>query len=144
MIANGCGGMGDAMPVAMRSMLFDVTCTLAATAAFWTVFGACVDAPVDAEAHAPLARLVASWDPLACNDPHRVVLELEDDAGLKRTASSHCELGGLMLVTSHFGIYRGRIYRVHDDGPIEISMEAVAVQIAIDAPIVRWEIAQPP
>ena len=76
-------------------LLFVVSPWLA-TLLFWTLFGACVD-PGPPSVEVPVVRLVASWDPLACGDPHRVALELEDDDGAKLSASAPCAIGGLTL-----------------------------------------------
>src|SRR5688572_5287766 len=88
------------------------------------VLGACLDAPV--AGGAPVARVVAGWDPLACGEPHRVVLELAldpapdpapdpaidaarglaEDAGTTSSASAPCHLGGLSLDVPRLGTYR--------------------------------------
>src|SRR4051794_36613932 len=85
-----------------------IACPWLATVLFWSVFGACIDAPPPASP--PIARVVVSWDPRACRAPHRVVLELEDDDGAPLSSSVPCGLGGLTVDVPHFGVYRGRIY----------------------------------
>ena len=109
-----------------------------ATLAFWLTFAACIDVPLDSDP--PLARLVASWDPLACGDPHRVVLELADEAGVQVSSSAPCWLGGVALDVP-MGLYRGRIYSWQLDHPIR---SISVVSIAIDANIVRWQLPTPP
>jgi hypothetical protein len=105
---------------------------------FWVAFVACIDAPVDPPE--PQSRLVASWDPRACGEPHRVVLELEDEAGARISSSAPCALGGLAIDVLHFGVYRGRIY-AWDLGDIS---SVTPVRLDIDEPIVRWLIQTPP
>ena len=112
--------------------------TLAASAAFWLTFGACVDVPQPREV--PQARVVASWDPLACGRPHRVVIELEDEAGAPLTLSAPCALGGLTIDAPHFGIYRGRIYAWELGEAIR---SIVPVELAIDEPLIRWMVETP-
>lgn len=113
--------------------------TLLATLLFWTCFGACVidTAPLPTE---PQSRIVAGWDPLACGDPHRVVVELEDDAGVPVSASVPCEIGSVTLDVGHFGVYRGRIY-AWSLGP-EIR-SVVPVRLEVDAPIIHWTVETP-
>jgi len=108
----------------------------------WIVLGGlsagCLDEP--AEGPAPLARLVAGWDPLACGDPHRVVVELADEAGAMHSASAPCNLGGLTVDVDHFGGYRGRIYA----WALEASIRSIApIELTIDQPIVDWYVATP-
>ena len=95
------------MNIATSPSLWIVT-TLAVTFTFWTCFGACVDVPRSPPV--PDAKIVAAWDPLACGEPHRIVVELEDEAGVPLSASAPCSLGGLVLDPPHFGTYRARIY----------------------------------
>jgi hypothetical protein len=109
-----------------------------ATAACWFCAGACVDTPLAPAP--PQARLVASWDPLACGEPHRVVVELEDDAGVPLAASTPCALGELVIDAPHFGIYRGRIYAYALGEPIR---SIVAVELTIDEPVVQWVVQTP-
>jgi hypothetical protein len=113
--------------------------TVAATLGFWTCFGACVDTP--APPSPPQARIVAAWDPLECGEPHRVVVELEDDAGAPLSVSGPCTLGGLAIDAPHFGVYRGKVYAwtldAHEYG-------AHAVELVVDQPIVRWDLEPPP
>lgn len=103
------------------------------------VVAACVDVPVVEPE--PQSRLVAAWDPLACGDePHRVVVELEDDAGVALTRSAPCLLGGLSIDIPHWGIYRGRSY-AWLTGPVIRSV--APVQLEIDANVVQWTIDTP-
>jgi len=122
----------------MRSYLVLLCSPLFATALLWTTFAACVDEPL---APSPsLARLVAAWDPLACGEPHRVVIELEDDDGATSSASTPCNLGGITVDVSHFGVYCGRIYAWALAAPIRSVM---SVELTIDEPIVHWVVATP-
>ena len=109
--------------------------------AFWAAFVACIDAPVPDVP--PSARIVAAWDPLGCGEPHRVVVELEDDAGAMIAASTSCATGMLSLDAPHFGIYRGRLYAWELDGEVEIR-SVMAIRMTVDDPIVRWWVATPP
>ena len=123
-------------PVAIRpEMRFAVWIgtTWVASLGFWLTFGACIDAPV--AAGPPDARIVVYWDPLACVDPHRVVVELDDVQG-----SAPCTLGGITLDAPHFGTYRGRVVAWSDRAA---SREA-PIEIEVDAPVVRVPIAMPP
>ena len=122
----------------IRFSVFVVACWLF-TFLFWVTFVACVDAPP--YDHPPAARVVVSWDPLSCGDPHRVVVELEDDSGAEISSSTPCAIGGLALDAPWYGIYRGRIYSWSAGEPIR---SVVPVRITVDEPIVRWIIATPP
>jgi hypothetical protein len=111
------------------------------TVAFWSSFVACIDAP--APEIPPAARIVAAWDPLACGEPHRVVVELEDEAGVMIAASTRCASGMLTLDAPHYGIYRGRLYAWELETDVEIR-SVMAIHMAVDEPIVRWWVATPP
>jgi hypothetical protein len=100
--------------------------------------GACIDAPVEPDP--PFARLVAVWDPLACGDPHRVVVELYDDDGAGAAASAPCNIGGLTVDVAHFGSYRGRIYAWALGAAIR---SEAAIEVTIDRPIVQWTVETP-
>lgn len=123
----------------MRSLLVLLCSPLLVAIAAWTVFAACLDAPAD---RAPsLARLVVAWDPLACGAPHRIAVELSDDDGAAVSASTPCNLGALTVDIAHYGSYRGQIYAWALDAP----MRSVSpLDIEIDQPIVRREVATPP
>jgi hypothetical protein len=112
--------------------------TTLATVAFWSVFGACVDAPLPQDQ--PQARVIAAWDPLQCGDPHRVVIELEDDDGVPLSASAPCALGELTLDAPRMGRYRGQIYAWTLDDTVRSS---TAVELSIDAPVMRWVVPTP-
>jgi hypothetical protein len=102
------------------------------------VFGACVaDVPDPPE---PVSRLVASWDPLACGPPHRVVLELEAEDGEPISSSTPCWLGGLAIDLPRWGWYTGRVYTWVQGEPIRSIRH---VTIAVDDAIVRWQITTP-
>jgi len=109
------------------------TCLLS----FWCL--GCVDAPL-AETQ-PQARIVASWNPLACGEPHRVVIELEDDDGGPLSASVPCNIGGVTIDVRHWGVYRGRIY-AWTLGPVITSV--APVRLEVDAPVIYWTVATPP
>lgn len=109
---------------------------------FWSTFIACIDAPLPDPP--PAARIVTAWDPLACSGevPYRVVVELEDDAGIELTASTTCRAGMVVMDAPHFGIYRGRIYAWQlADTPIVRS--EMALHLTVDEPIVRWWVGTP-
>ncbi len=106
----------------MQRVLLDITAPWLFTLAFWLAFGACVDQP--APDPPPIARIVASWDPLACGPPHRVVLELEDAAGVQLASSMPCNAGAIAIDTRHLGTYRGRLYASElDPRPVELDVE---------------------
>jgi hypothetical protein len=97
----------------------------------------CVDEPL---APAPtVARLVIGWDPLVCGLPHRVALELDDEAGSSWSATAPCSLGGLAVDVSHHGVYRGRLYAQHDAVPRSV----LHLELIIDEPIVHHRVATP-
>jgi hypothetical protein len=115
-----------------------IAATAATTLAFWTCFGACVDTPQPPSL--PQAKIVAAWDPLQCGEPHRVAVELEDDAGVPLSMSAPCSLGGLTLDAPHFGVYRGRIYAWQLGQP---ERSIADVHLIVDEPIVRWDVETP-
>jgi hypothetical protein len=123
----------------MRSLLVLLCSPLCVAAAAWTLFAACLDAPVVASPS--LARLVVAWDPLACGAPHRVAIELSDDDGAVVSASTPCNLGALTVDISHYGSYHGEIYAWALDAP---RRSVSPVELQIDQPILRWEVATPP
>lgn len=124
----------------MRSFfLLLLSCPLwLAAALLGAAVGACIDVPP--EAGPAVARLVTAWDPLACGEPHRVVVELEADDGAALSASTPCNIGGLTLDVPHFGSYRGRIYAWALAAPIRSIMP---VEVSIDEPIVHWQVSTP-
>jgi len=117
-----------------------------ASAGFWLVFCACLDAPLDREA--PQPRVIASWDPTECGDPHRVAFELVDDSGAQLSASAPCALGGLELDVPHVGAYTARIsaWSLGDggSGAGRAPTATTTVELTIDAELVRWHLAMPP
>jgi len=123
----------------MRNLLVLVLSPLVATVLFWACFAACVDTPLPGDP--PVAKLVATWDPLACGDPHRVVVELADDSGAMISGSTECAIGGLTVDASHFGTYRGRIYSWALGEPIR---SISPIEIELDQPLVRWAVMTPP
>lgn len=102
------------------------------------VLGACLDEPLPTGEAA--ARLVVSWDPLACGEPHRVAVEIADEAGAQRAASSPCNLAGVTLDVGRYGVYRGRVYAWALAAPVR---SEAALEVMIDEPVVRWRIATP-
>lgn len=126
----------------LRSLATWITSTLLATALFWACFGTCVSGCVDTPLPdlEPQARIVASWDPLLCGEPHRVVIELEDHDGAKLSKSVPCETGGTTIDIAHWGVYRGRIY-AWLLGP-EIR-SVVHVRLDVDAPVIFWTVDTP-
>lgn len=98
----------------------------------------CLDAPM--EPAPSVARLIVGWDPLACGDPHRVVVELTDDAGAARSASAPCGLGGVAVDLAHFGSYRGRIYAWALAAPIR---SIAPLEVTIDEAITDCRVATP-
>ena len=123
----------------MRSLVVWIGSTCLASASFWACFGACIDAPQAASP--PAARIVALWDPLDCGEPHRVVLELEDDRGASLGGSAPCVLGGLTLDAPHLGTYRGRAFAWRTGEPIGSEMP---IELEVSAPIVHWQLVTPP
>ena len=112
-----------------------------ATLLFWFAFTACIDSPMPDHDTPPIARVVVAWDPLACHTPHRVVVELEDHAGVKLSSSTACATGSLTIDTPHFGLYFGRIYAWEAGEDIR---SITAVRLVVDEPVVRWWVATPP
>jgi hypothetical protein len=99
---------------------------------------ACLASP---PAHAPaMAQLVITWDPLACGDPHRVAVELADDAGAQLAGSAPCDVGVVALDVAAYGSYSGRTYAWAIGEPIR-SIAPLAIDIG--EPEVRQSIATP-
>jgi hypothetical protein len=109
-----------------------------AAAVFWSCFGACVDPrPLRGP---PVARVIASWDPLACGDPHRVVVELTGDAGAPLSASAPCSIGAITLDRIQLGSYRGRTYAWTLGEPIR---SVAPVELEVEDDVVRWAFTTP-
>lgn len=106
------------------------------------VLAGCVDTELpDVE---PQARLVVVWDPLACGEPHRVVVELEDERGAPLSRSVPCELGGMTIDVPHWGVYRGEIYAWDLVPSAEAEIRSVIkVRLEIDAPSIHWYVDTP-
>jgi hypothetical protein len=122
----------------MRSLVACVVSPVLAGALFWMLFGACVaDVPDEPE---PVSRLLLSWDPLACGEPHRVVLQLEDEAGDPIKSSTPCWLGGIAVDLPRWGWYTATIYAWAEGVPMRSSR---TIALAIDAPVVRWQVLTP-
>jgi len=71
-----------------------------------------------------------------------VVLELEDDNGVKLSTSTRCALGELALDAPHFGFYLGRIYAWELDGD-PIIRSITPLRLAVDEAVVRWVVDTP-
>lgn len=100
----------------------------------------CVDTVPDGDPP-PAARILASWDPFACKDDHqRVVVELEDDAGIGIASSASCRVGRLTLDAPVWGVYRGRVYTWVLGEPIR---SIVPVLLTVDAEVVHWTLVTP-
>ena len=125
-----------------RSLATWIGSTLAASAVFWVCFGTCVSGCIDEPLPdpEPQSRIIAEWDPLVCGEPHRVVIELEDDDGAKLSRSVPCELGGVALDIRHWGVYRGRVY-AWTLGPVIFAV--TPVRLEVDAPIIYWTVDTP-
>ncbi|MBX3158551.1 MAG: hypothetical protein KF773_21455 [Deltaproteobacteria bacterium] len=108
-----------------------------ATLAFWAAFVACIDTPL--EPAPPAARVQATWDPLRCGRPYRVVIELEDEGGAPSSSSSPCVRGGLTLDLAHFGVYLGRVY-AWEAGQVR---SVTPVRLAVDEPVLHWQVETP-
>jgi hypothetical protein len=126
----------------LRSLATWIGSTIVATAVFWLCFGACVGGCVDTPLPdiEPQARVVASWDPLLCGDPHRVVIELEDSDGRMLSRSVPCDAGGVTIDIDRWGVYLGRVY-AWTFGPEIRSVSNV--RLDVDAPIVLWTVDTP-
>ena len=88
----------------------------------------------------PLARLEATWDVGDCGASHRVVLELEDKAGVPLSTAVACEIGVASLDIMHWGVYLGRIYAqtaegdVRDEEKLRVDVDASVVEIEVETP----------
>jgi len=122
----------------MRGLLVLLCSPWLVTAACWLALTACLDEPLPPGPAA--ARLIVAWDPLACGEPHRVVVELEDDNGAPRSAGAPCSLGGVALDLAQYGVYRGRIYAWAIAAPIR---SVTPLELTIDEPIVQWHVETP-
>jgi hypothetical protein len=112
-----------------------------ATALFWLAFVACIDSPLP-PASPPAARVVTTWDPLVCGEPHRVVIELADDEGTMVSTSTPCSHATLSVDVPHFGTYYGRIYAWVLGGDPTIRSE-LPVELVVDQPVMRWIVQTP-
>jgi hypothetical protein len=100
---------------------------------------ACLDEPPAFEASSR-PRIVVSWEPLACGAPHRVALELADEAGVPVSSSAPCAQGSLSVQVLRFGVYVGRVYAWTAGQPIRSIMPA---RIDVDESIVHWSVETP-
>ncbi len=126
----------------LRSLATWLGSTLVASTVFWLCFGTCVSGCIDTPLPdlEPQARVVAAWDPLDCGEPHRVVFELEDEAGVPISRSVPCEIGGVTIDIPHWGIYLGRVY-AWTFGP---EIRSVAhVRLEVDQPVLFWTVDTP-
>lgn len=111
----------------------------AASVLFWLAFTACIDSPLEPDPP-PIARVIVQWDPLACGDPSRVAVELEDHAGVRLASSAPCTAGSVTIDTAHYGLYYARI----DACEADEDLRAIApVRLVVDEPVVRWHVATP-
>jgi hypothetical protein len=94
---------------------------------FLVMLAACVDEPLPPDS--PSARVIASWDPLACGEPHRIAIELDGNDD-ELADSAPCALGSLVLDVPELGAYRVRI------GEREL-------ELSVDQPVVELEVAPP-
>jgi hypothetical protein len=115
-----------------------LTSTALATVAFWSIFGACVDAPVAADE--PAARALIGWDPLQCGDPHRVIVELDAGDAEPIAASAPCAVGAITIDAPRMGLYQARVYAWTPDATMP---SAAPLELTLDAPVTRWEVATP-
>jgi hypothetical protein len=99
---------------------------------------ACLDGP-SFEAP-PSARIIVQWDPLACGAPHRVAIELEDEAGAPISSSVPCALGAVAVEAPHLGVYFGRVYAWTAGEPIR---SITPVRLYVDEAVVRWLVPTP-
>jgi hypothetical protein len=102
------------------------------------MLSACLDEPLADDP--PTAHVIASWDPLACGAPHRVVVELADSTDTPLSASAPCTLAELVFDTPHFGDYNGRIYAYAPGMP---DRSESPVELVVDQPIVHWPLETP-
>jgi hypothetical protein len=123
----------------MRTVTTLVLTPWIATALFWLAFTACIDSPMPDDP--PLARVIVAWDPLACGEPHRVAVELEDQDGIKLSSSTPCNAGSVTIDAQHFGLYYGRVYAWEAGEDIR---SITPVRLLVDEPVMRWLIATPP
>lgn len=114
-------------------------CFLPITAAIAiAALASCIDTPLPESE--PQSRIVVAWDPVSCGDPHRVVVELEDDLGIPISRSVPCELGGVSLDVPHWGVWRGRIYAWRTGPDIR---SVLSVRVDVDSPIIHWFVETP-
>lgn len=116
--------------VAASPVWFSILCVVA--------LAACLDAPMGESAAG--ARIIVVWEPLACGEPHRVAVELADEAGVMISASAPCTIGAVTLEAPHFGAYAGRIYAWAAGRP---NRSIAEVTIYVEESVVRWEVATP-
>jgi hypothetical protein len=121
----------------MRSICMWLLSPCLATCAFWACFGACV---VPSPSAAPQARLIVDWDPTACGDPHRVVLELADMDEPPYSRSAPCTVGALELDAVSYGNYHGRLYAWAIGEP---ARSVAPVALDVDERVVRWSVDTP-
>ncbi|HEX4451781.1 MAG TPA: hypothetical protein VH143_12970 [Kofleriaceae bacterium] len=90
----------------------------------------CVDQPLGPDP--PSARVIASWDPLACTSIDRVRVELDGELDVI-AASAPCALGSVVLDVASFGAYRVRA----GDGSADMRELG---ELVVDQPVVAWEV----
>ncbi len=127
----------------VRSVLSILAMSLAMGVLITVLVGAlagCLSTLPDDESP-PASRVIVQWDPLACGHPHRVVLELEHDDGTDASSSVPCVLGSLTIDLDQWGVYFGRFYGWEAGFPIR-GVEPVT--LTVDAPVIHWQLADPP
>jgi hypothetical protein len=130
------------LPHSLRAIATWIGSTAFATALFWLCFGTCVAGCVDASLPdiEPQARVLAAWEPQLCGEPHRVVIELEDEYGRMYSRSVPCQMGGIAIDVPIWGVYLGRSY-AWSLGPEIRSVSQTRLEI--DAPVVLWTLDTP-
>ncbi len=125
-----------------RRMRFVFLVAVIVLSLLWLVLaGGCVDEPLgDPD---PQSRVVAMWDPRACGEPHRVVIELEDHLGVPASKSVPCEIGGVTVAVRHWGVYHGRIYAWRLGPDASEIRSIIPVRLEIDAPVIYWFVETP-
>jgi hypothetical protein len=103
----------------------------------------CLASPPEGETPEPVARIVAMWNPLACADPLRVVVELEAESGARYSRSAPCAVGTVTVDVDHWGFFFARAYSWVAGVPRREEND-IASTLAIDAPIVYWQVSVPP
>jgi hypothetical protein len=105
--------------------------------------GACVDLPMTTAAP-PELQLVARWDVRQCRMPHRIAIDLTDDAGDRVSHAAPCATGTMTLQVPELGIYHGHISSWELGSAVGSGEQVDAVEVDVDASVTRWDIARVP